>query len=75
VIELVKATRLVLVQPNGAQQGLEGRFIEGQSALDLTGLPNANAAAPIVVEIHQQCDMGSWHAVGRVDLPCWSGGA
>jgi hypothetical protein len=66
-----KPTRLVLINPNGTQVGLAGRFREREAALDMTGLPNANAAAPMIIEVHQQCEMGSWHPVGRTELPCW----
>jgi len=63
-------TRLVLVSPDGDYIKDDHNRIMG---VVLTGLLNANGAAPIALEVEQQCDMGHWHAVGRTPLPAYDG--
>jgi hypothetical protein len=63
------ATRLVLRGPNGEYITENGRLM----GVMLTHLPNADATAPIALEVEQQCDMNHWHQVGRTMLPFYDG--
>ena len=63
-------TRLVLVSPKGEYVKDDHNRIMG---IVLTGLPNGITAAPIALEVEQQCDMGHWHTVGRTSLPAYDG--
>ena len=68
-----RATRLVLVAPNGA---LIERTSESHPAhllaLDLSAVPNADARTPVTVAVEQYCNLGHWHRVGHpIELPCY----
>lgn len=64
-------TRLVLVAPNGDY--VTDPQTKRLMGVVLTNTPNANTAAPISLEVEQQCDMGHWHTTGRTPLPVYSG--
>ena len=54
--------RLVLYQPNGAR-------VPGKE-ISLRGVPNADARAPITLQIEQKCSMDHWHPIASpVVLP------
>lgn len=62
-----RAARLVIIQPNGARVEVDGRLAE----IDLTGTPNADARAPLIMRVEMQCDLGEWHGVGDSPLPLY----
>ena len=74
--------RLKILSPNGAlvfpdaeralMRGKREADLGPPAMIDLSDIPNANAAAPFEVVVEQRCDMGQWHQIGRVVLPCWS---
>ena len=63
---MARQTRLVLIDPAGSKLLTEDRRLVG---IDLTDIPNANSAAPIMLSVEQQCDLDHWHQVGREALP------
>lgn len=63
-------TRLVLVDAEGHYMRDDTGHLMG---VVLTHTPNANASAPIGLEVEQQCDMQHWHSVGKTTLPQYSG--
>jgi hypothetical protein len=71
----MRSTRLVLANVDGALIA-SGPSTENMTAtsLDLTGMPNTDQRAPLMVLVQQLCDMDGWHTVGRVPLPPYSDG-
>jgi len=57
-------TRLVIYAPNGAPVGTA-------DAIDLTGIPNADAAAPMRIVVERQCNMGVWHQIADGPMPLY----
>lgn len=39
--------------------------------VNLTGVENVNPMDPPVAVVQQRCDLGCWHDVSSVTLPCW----
>lgn len=62
-----RAARLVIVAANGARLEVDGRLAE----IDLTGIPNADARAPLSVRVELMCDLGEWHVAGDRALPLY----
>lgn len=74
--------RLIVFQPNGQalypdptrapRLGEKGTASLGQPAIiDMSDISNADAAAPLMLVVQKQCDLGRWHNVGQVEIPCW----
>jgi hypothetical protein len=40
-------------------------------SIDLTGIINANAQAPLELEVQQRCDLGHYHQLERIPLAPW----
>lgn len=67
-----KPRRLVIRDVNGAllaADALGHPLAHWQ--IDLTGIPNANAAAVMTAVVQQQCNLGCWHDAESIALPCW----
>lgn len=62
--------RLVIRTPNGDNMTTPE---DGLLTIDLTGIPNANAAlAPLMTVVEEQCDLLGWHALTNGQpLPFW----
>lgn len=67
--------RLVLYGPNGAEVTHDMARSHEVGRMDLSDMPNADACAPLLVMIEEQCSMGRWHAIGQVNLPNWDDNA
>jgi len=39
--------------------------------LDVSDLPNDNAAAPYALTLETRCDLGEWHQSQRTELAAW----
>lgn len=74
--------RITIMQPNGtllypdatrAQiAGDPHPELGAPAVIDVSDIPNADAAAPFEVTVEELCDHESWHVVGRVPLPNWA---
>jgi hypothetical protein len=66
---MARPRRLVIQAPNGAIITDGDQLV----AIDLTGLPNADARAPLRAVMQQQCDLAHWHDMNNgTELPLWS---
>lgn len=63
---MARQTRLVLRSADGSRLITPDQRLVG---IDLTEIPNADAAAPLSLEVEQQCDLDHWHQVARQPLP------
>lgn len=63
--------RLVLYGPNGAEITHDALRSHEVGRMDLGGIPNADASAPLLVMVQERCNMGTWHGIATVNLPCW----
>lgn len=60
--------KLIIEEPTGRRLYLS-------PDIDLSDLPNADARAPLMAVVSEECGTcGHWHEVGRVALPNWSDG-
>ncbi len=64
--------RLVLYSPDGAEITYDPQCLHEVGRMDLSDLPNANAAAQLLVMVEERCNLGAWHDIGSVNLPCWA---
>jgi hypothetical protein len=51
--------------------GITFRGEGDHDTINLTGIFNASATCPLSVCVQEQCELGDWHTINRVDLPLW----
>jgi len=49
-----------------------GRHLYRTCYVDLSDIPNADAANPLMMVIEEQCDRGQWHESNRAPLAAWN---
>lgn len=53
--------RIVLLDPAGSEI----------KRMDVSGIPNANSQATLVITIDTQCDLGHWHRNQIIEISPW----
>jgi hypothetical protein len=68
----VTARRLVVKDPAGQVPAADARGRPlAHWEIDLTGMPNADAIAPLSAAVQEQCNLGCWHDVSGYPLQPW----
>ncbi len=66
---------LQIVYPEATRKLMRGErspALGSPAAIDMSDIPNADARAPMLVRVEEQCDHGEWHVIGQTELLCWS---
>jgi hypothetical protein len=68
----MKPRRVIAVYPLGDTVFVPSyplTYMAHTDQINLTGVPNANAAMPLMLHIQQQCELGCWHTIDKMEIP------